>query len=337
MPVRARRRRGPRARAGARARARGYDAELISVPFKWYPKERDPAARGGVAAARPEREQRAADRSRDRVEVPDLLRASPEQGRLADPPVPRRLRAVRHALQRLRPQRGGRRAARHAHPPRHRDARRVPAHLRQRAEHGKPGAEIQRLRGRGAVPSSQAGGAARGRRAVGDFVLSVGRIESVKRVDLLVSAMARVDKPIRLVVAGDGHPAGQRRARGAPRPAWPIVSISWGRSKTSSCSRSTAIRWRCSIRPLTRISAMSRSRRSSPRKPVVTAIDSGGPNEFVDRRRQRLRARAGARRLRRRHQRARRATGTRGLAWVTPATTRARTITWDGVIEKLVS
>src|SRR5258708_14091785 len=38
----------------------------------------------------------------------------------------------------------------------------------------------------------------------GDFVLSVGRIESVKRVDLLVSAMALVDKPIRLVVAGDG-------------------------------------------------------------------------------------------------------------------------------------
>src|SRR3954466_4666159 len=32
--------------------------------------------------------------------------------------------------------------------------------------------------------------------AYGDFVLSVGRIESVKRVDLLVSAMTRVDKPI---------------------------------------------------------------------------------------------------------------------------------------------
>src|SRR5262245_52857651 len=38
----------------------------------------------------------------------------------------------------------------------------------------------------------------------GDYVLSVGRIESVKRVDLLVSAMARVDTPIRLMVAGDG-------------------------------------------------------------------------------------------------------------------------------------
>src|SRR5262249_1308175 len=36
-----------------------------------------------------------------------------------------------------------------------------------------------------------------------DYVLSVGRLESVKRVDLLVKAMAQVDKPIRLVVAGD--------------------------------------------------------------------------------------------------------------------------------------
>jgi glycosyltransferase involved in cell wall biosynthesis len=38
----------------------------------------------------------------------------------------------------------------------------------------------------------------------GDYVLSVGRIESVKRVDLLVRAMAHVHPPTRLLVAGDG-------------------------------------------------------------------------------------------------------------------------------------
>src|SRR5690606_31038091 len=38
----------------------------------------------------------------------------------------------------------------------------------------------------------------------GDYVLSVGRLESVKRVDLIVEAMARVNPPVRLVVAGDG-------------------------------------------------------------------------------------------------------------------------------------
>src|SRR5205823_3852359 len=40
--------------------------------------------------------------------------------------------------------------------------------------------------------------------AYGDYVLSVGRIESVKRVDLIVKALARVDSPIRLIIAGDG-------------------------------------------------------------------------------------------------------------------------------------
>ena len=38
----------------------------------------------------------------------------------------------------------------------------------------------------------------------GDYVLSVGRIESVKRVDLIIKAMASVDAPTRLVIAGDG-------------------------------------------------------------------------------------------------------------------------------------
>ena len=49
-----------------------------------------------------EREQRPRRRSRHRDEVPDLLRASPEQGRLADPPASRGVRAGGHAVQRLR-------------------------------------------------------------------------------------------------------------------------------------------------------------------------------------------------------------------------------------------
>ena len=38
----------------------------------------------------------------------------------------------------------------------------------------------------------------------GDYVLSVGRLESVKRADLLIKAMAHVDRPLSLVLAGDG-------------------------------------------------------------------------------------------------------------------------------------
>src|SRR5262249_7165165 len=38
----------------------------------------------------------------------------------------------------------------------------------------------------------------------GDYVLFVSRLESVKRPDLAVRAMAHVDRPTRLVVVGDG-------------------------------------------------------------------------------------------------------------------------------------
>jgi glycosyltransferase involved in cell wall biosynthesis len=50
----------------------------------------------------------------------------------------------------------------------------------------------------------------------GDYVLSVGRIESIKRVDLAVAALAHTRPPLRLVVVGEGT---QRENR----PGSPIV------------------------------------------------------------------------------------------------------------------
>ena len=141
-------------------RARGYDAELVSVPFKWYPKEE---ILPHAAAWRLLDLSESNGRPIDLViasKFPTYFVAAPEQGRVADPPVPRRLRAVRHAVQRLRPQRARRRPARHADPPRHRDARRVPARLRQRAEHRQPGRGNTTACGGSAVSSAAAGGAA---------------------------------------------------------------------------------------------------------------------------------------------------------------------------------
>src|SRR6185369_16193030 len=40
--------------------------------------------------------------------------------------------------------------------------------------------------------------------ASGDYFLSVGRLETVKRVDLIIAALARVPAPSRLVIVGDG-------------------------------------------------------------------------------------------------------------------------------------
>src|SRR5262249_53215404 len=46
----------------------------------------------------------------------------------------------------------------------------------------------------------------------GDYVLSVGRLEANKRVDLIVRAMAHVDRRVRLVVVGEGPLRGQLEA-----------------------------------------------------------------------------------------------------------------------------
>ena len=60
------------------------------------------------------RSERRADRHRHRDQVPDLLRAPPEQGHLALSPVPRDLRSLRHAVQRVRTRGARRPPARHA-------------------------------------------------------------------------------------------------------------------------------------------------------------------------------------------------------------------------------
>jgi glycosyltransferase involved in cell wall biosynthesis len=169
----------------------------------------------------------------------------------------------------------------------------------------------------------------------GDYVLSVGRLESVKRVDLLVSAMARVDKPIRMVVAGDGtQRASVERAaadagvadrvdflgtvdddrlvglyRGALAVAYPPYDEDFGYVTLEAFLA---------------------------RKPVITATDSGGPNEFVIDgvnglvRPPAPEAFADAINELARDRRRAASLGEAGYD-------RARAITWDGVIEKLVS
>jgi glycosyltransferase involved in cell wall biosynthesis len=114
----------------------------------------------------------------------------------------------------------------------------------------------------------------------GDYVLSVGRIESVKRVDLIVAAMSGADRSLRLVVAGDGtqranverqvEEAGLRDRvtflgtvhddqlvelyRGALAVVYPPYDEDFGYVTLEAFLA---------------------------RKPVITCTDSGGPNEFV--------------------------------------------------------
>ena len=75
-------------------RARGVATDRVSLPFKWYPKDEIlPHAAAWRMLDLSESNGRPIDLI-DRHEVPDLLRAPPEQGVLARAPAPRGVRAL---------------------------------------------------------------------------------------------------------------------------------------------------------------------------------------------------------------------------------------------------
>lgn len=170
--------------------------------------------------------------------------------------------------------------------------------------------------------------------AYGDYVLSVGRIESVKRVDLGVRAMARVPGSLRLVIAGDGtQRANVEQAAAETGVADRITFL--GSVNDDQLVELYADALAVVYPPFDEDFGYVTLEAFLAHKPVITCLDSGGPNEFV-------------------------VDGVNGR--VTEATPdaiaaaingiaadrstaarmgdagfeRARTITWDGVVEKLV-
>ena len=192
------------ARSSRSFERQGYDAELVSVPFKWYPKHE---ILTHAAAWRlldlSESNGRPIDLV-DRDEVPDVLRASSAQGRVAHSSVPRRVRARRHTLQRLRPHARGCRAARAPRRARHGDARRVPPRVRERRNDGTTRARDSTASTSTALYHPPRLAARLRRGPMGDYLLSVGRLEVVKRVELAIRAMRHAPDGLSLKIAGTG-------------------------------------------------------------------------------------------------------------------------------------
>jgi len=314
--------------------ARGYDAELVSVPFKWYPKsEILPHAAAW----------RLLDLSESNGRAIDLVIASKFPTYFVRHPnkvawLIHQYRAayelcgtvysdfghneadlgLRDTLIRLDTEMLG-------------ECRHVFANARNTAS------RVQKYNGLAAealyhpprlAPRLQAGG-------YGNYVLSVGRIESVKRVDLLVSAMARVDTPIRMVVAGEGTQRAnvERAAQDAGVADRVDFLGAVDDEQLIGLYRDTLA---VLYPPYDEDFGYVTLEAFLSRKPVVTATDSGGPNEFVvdgvngfsvapD-----AEAVAGAINALARDRARAASMGDAGYD-------RARTITWDGVIEKLVS
>jgi len=169
----------------------------------------------------------------------------------------------------------------------------------------------------------------------GDYVLSVGRIESVKRVDLIINAIASVDPHVRLIVAGDGTQ--RSNAERVAETAGVTDRVTFlGSVGDDDLVGLYAGALAVIYPPFDEDFGYVTLEAFLARKPVVTCSDSGGPNEFVvdgvngfvcAPRPEELAS--AINRLA--------ADRTRTAAMGDAGYEVARGITWDGVIEKLVS
>jgi glycosyltransferase involved in cell wall biosynthesis len=168
----------------------------------------------------------------------------------------------------------------------------------------------------------------------GDYVLSVGRIESVKRVDLLVMAMTRVAAPVKLLVAGDGTQRQHAERLAAERGLGDRVAF-LGTVDDDALIELYAGAAAVLYPPFDEDFGYVTLEAFLSRKPVVTATDSGGPLEFVEEgvngyvRPPEPEAFADAIDRLSADRRLAASLGEAGYD-------RARTITWDGVIAQLV-
>lgn len=114
----------------------------------------------------------------------------------------------------------------------------------------------------------------------GDYILSIGRIESVKRVDLVAGAMVHVDPGVRLLIAGDGtQRANVERVVHAQGVADRVAFLgAVGDDELVELYRDALA---VVYPPFDEDFGYVTLEAFLARKPVITCSDSGGPNEFV--------------------------------------------------------
>jgi glycosyltransferase involved in cell wall biosynthesis len=169
---------------------------------------------------------------------------------------------------------------------------------------------------------------------LGDYVLSVGRLEANKRVDLVVRALAHADRATRLVVAGEGPLRSSLEELAAAEGVADRVSFAGGVDE-EALVRLYANALAVVFPPFDEDYGYVTLEAFLARRPVVTTTDAGGPLEFVvdgttglvtEPRPAAIGAAiarlAADRRLAQR-------LGDAGFE-------RARAITWDGVVERLM-
>ena len=170
---------------------------------------------------------------------------------------------------------------------------------------------------------------------LGDYLLSVGRLEANKRVDLAIRGLAHADRATRLVIVGEG-PLRQELEQLAAREGVTDRVTFTGAIEDTALIALYARALGVVFPPFDEDYGYITLEAFLSRKPVITTTDAGGPLEFVVDRVTGLvveptpNALGGAiARLAGNHQLAQ-SLGDAGFE-------RARTISWDGVVERLMA
>jgi len=114
----------------------------------------------------------------------------------------------------------------------------------------------------------------------GDYVLTISRLEKVKRVDLAIETFAHVPGPTRLIVAGEGSVRAELEARIEQRGLSSRVQLLGHVSDAQMIDLLAGAR-ALLFAPFQEDYGYVTLEAFLSRKPVVTASDSGGPLEFV--------------------------------------------------------
>lgn len=116
--------------------------------------------------------------------------------------------------------------------------------------------------------------------AYGDYVLSVGRVEAIKRPDLLVRAMQYVDPGLRLIVAGAGSALEETRRLAVSLGVDGRIDFP-GAVDDDQLLRLYSEAMAVVYTPFDEDFGYVTVEAFLSRKPVVTVSDAGGPLEFV--------------------------------------------------------
>jgi glycosyltransferase involved in cell wall biosynthesis len=116
--------------------------------------------------------------------------------------------------------------------------------------------------------------------AYGDYMLAVARLEPLKRIDLVIRAIAQVSSPVRLVIVGDGSLRIELQREAAALNVGHRITFAgslWGDSVADLYAGALGVVYA----PFDEDYGYVTLEAFLAAKPVITTTDAGGPLEFV--------------------------------------------------------